>query len=177
MTAGPALYLFTGTTEVRTDRRPRYRSTGSSVTVSDPVAVTVLGTDQADAERTVAAMLSTPDDTAEGSSVAYIDTHTRLFRWTSAEQAPAGTAEAEQARQELDRTVALLDEARSDARIAQQQADAERELAEQFGRALERVRALHLPAGAPPTCVHCGDAQGTPRRFPCPTIRTLEGEA
>lgn len=173
----PALYVFTGDTYVKTARRERYGDSGIKNSHSPAVTVTVLAADQADAERIAGAMLSTPDDTPEGAYGSHIDRHTRHFTWSSVEQAPAGTAEAEQLRQELAQTVADLDEARSTLRVSERQASDEREHASNITNGIARVRALHIPAGKPAVCVHCTTAGGNQHPYPCPTIRALEGDA
>lgn len=176
MTTAQPLYLFTGYTHVQRERRDRYAGNSRAGHHDLPrVTVTVLATDQADAERTVAAMLSTPPDTDNGYST-FIDTHTRHFSWDRVEHAPAETGEAEQLRQELAHTVALLDEAQSAGRLAQQQADAERGAAEYAQDKIARVYALHVPAGSPAVCQHCNGSQGTHPAFPCETIRALAPE-
>ncbi|WP_087485536.1 hypothetical protein [Brachybacterium massiliense] len=171
------MYLFTGETNVRTTRRERYGHSGAKRYESAAVAVTVLAADQAAAERIAGAMLSTPDDTPGGAFSHHVDTHTRCFTWTRVEPAPAGIAEAEQLRQELVQTVALLDEARSDLRVSERQASDERERGEYTQQRITDVYALHSPAGSPPVCQHCQGSQGGHPPFPCPTIRALEGDA
>ncbi|GAA1333264.1 hypothetical protein GCM10009592_26930 [Brachybacterium rhamnosum] len=171
----PAMYRFTGETHVQRKRRERYGHSRTGYHDLPAVAVTVLATDQADAERIVGDMLSTPADTPEGGYSDHIDTHTRHFTWTRVEQAPADAAEAEQLREELARTVAQLDEAQSAGRLALQQAQAERGAAEHAQEKVARVYALHLPAGSPAVCQHCNGSQGTHPPFPCETIRALEG--
>lgn len=172
----PAMYLFTGRTDVERTRKWRYGNTATKTSTTDSVSVTVLATDQADAEQIVSAMLSTPANTAGGEFRDIDDTYVRHFTWTSVEHAPAGTADAEQLRQELARTVALLDEAQSAGRLALQQAQAERGAAEDAQAEIARVYALHVPAGSPAVCQHCNGSQGTHPAFPCETIRALTPE-
>lgn len=172
----PAMYLFTGETNVQRTRRARYGHSGTRYHDFPAVTVTVLATDQADAERIAGDVLSTPADTPESGYSDYVDTYTRHFTWTNVEHAPAATADAEQCRQELAHTVALLDEAQSAGRLALQQAEAERERGEVTAELIARVYALHVPAGSPPVCQHCQGSQGGHPPFPCPTIRALEPE-
>ncbi|HEX7352531.1 hypothetical protein [Brachybacterium sp.] len=172
----PALYLFTGETNVVTARRERYGHGGTKNYHSPAVTVSVLAADQDDAERIAAAMLSTPEDTPEDGYSDHVDKHTRRFSWTHVDHAPAGTAEAEQIRQELARTVAQLDEAQSAGRLALQQAEAERELGEYTQQKIASVYALHMPAGSPAVCQHCQGSQGGHPAYPCATIRALEEE-
>lgn len=70
-------YLFTGTTCVRT----KWRGNPDTTRVGPEVGVTVLATDQADAERIATEILSTP---ADGGNM-----HQRLFTWTHVEHARA----------------------------------------------------------------------------------------
>lgn len=171
------MYLFTGETHVETARRERFGHSGTKVYHGPSVAVTVLAADQADAERIAAAMLSTPDDSPKDGYSDHVDKHTRHFTWSRVEPAPSGIAEAEQLRQELARTVALLDEARSDLRVSERQASDERERGEYTQQMIARVAELHVPAGSPPVCQHCQGSQGVHPAFPCRTIRALEGDA
>jgi hypothetical protein len=47
---------------------------------------------------------------------------------------------------------------------------------DQLLEAVDRIRALHRHWEADPGhCAHCQDGMGTPLRWPCPTIRALEG--
>lgn len=172
----PAMYLFTGETNVQRTRRQRYGPSRTGYHDLPAVTVTVLAADQAEAERIARDMLSTPADTPEGGYSDYVDTYTRHFTWTRAEHAPATTADAEQCRQELARTVALLDEAESARRVAEQQAGAERARGEATAELIDRVYALHVPAGSPPVCQHCSGSQGGHPPFPCETIRSLTPE-
>lgn len=174
MTTPQPMFLFSGRTDLERTRRWRYTSSSPKTSTTDSVTVTVLATDQADAEQTVSAMLSTPADTPAGEPRDYDDTYVRHFTWTSVEHAPAGTADAEQYRAELARTVGRLDEAESARRVAEQQAREERERGESTAVRIALVYALHIPAGSPPVCQHCQGSQGGHPPFPCPTIRALE---
>lgn len=176
MTTAPTMYLFTGRTDVERTTTWRYSSHTPQTVTIDSVTVTVLATDQADAEQSVSAMLSTPADTPDRDMGDQRDAYARTYTWTSVEQAPAGTADAEQLRQELARTMAALDEAQSAGRLALQQADAERGAAEYAQDKIARVYALHVPAGSPAVCQHCNGSQGTHPAFPCETIRALAPE-
>jgi len=52
----------------------------------------------------------------------------------------------------------------------------QRQRADRAEAAIARVRALHTRWDADPaSCAHCVDSYGTPVRYPCPTIRALDG--
>lgn len=175
----PALYLFTGDTHVRTARRDRYGSRGTTNYQSPAVTVTILAPDQPAAERIAGAMLSTPEDTTDEYS-SYESTHARAFVWDRVEPAPADTADAEALRQELSRTIAQLDEAQSAGRIALQQAQAERDRGDEYMRAIDRAVALTFASDDGTEYEHTGHgpAEGEPE---CPACwaqsirRALEG--
>ena len=70
-------YLFTGTTCVRT----KWRGSLDTTRIGPEMDVTVLATDQADAERIATEILSTPSNGG--------DMHQRLFTWTRVEHTRA----------------------------------------------------------------------------------------
>lgn len=69
-------YLFTGTTCVRTT----WRGNPDTTRVGPEAGVTVLATDQDDAQRIATAILSTPVNGG--------DMHQRLFTWAHVEHTP-----------------------------------------------------------------------------------------